>query len=62
MKQYNKKAESKKEHAINRKKRILQLLALAEVTPQEYEEALSWSRTGYSVHLKRDLDEIYINS
>ena len=32
------------------------------MTPEEYIEALSWSRTGYSAHLKRDLDELYINS
>ena len=62
MKQYNKESETKEEYAINRKKRILQLLAIAEVTPEEYIEALSWSRTGYSAHLKRDLDELYINS
>ena len=57
MKQYNKESETKEDYAINRKKRILQLLAIAEVTPEEYIEAHSWSRTGYSAHLKRDLDE-----
>ena len=62
MKQYNKKSETKEEYRINRKQRILQLLEKAEVAPSDYIEALSWSRAGYSVHLKRDLDEIYINS
>ena len=62
MKQYDKESETKEEYAANRNKRILQLLAIAEVTEEEYIEALSWSRTGYSVHLKRDLDEVYINS
>ena len=62
MKQYDKKSETKEEYEVNRKKRILQLLAIAEVSKDEYLEALSWSRAGYSVHLKRDLDEIYINS
>ena len=62
MKEYNKESETKEEYAINRKKRILKLLAIADVTEEEYIEALSWSRTGYSVHLKRDLDELYIKS
>ena len=46
MKQYNKESETKEEYAVNRKKRILQLLAIAEVTEKDYIEALSWSRTG----------------
>ena len=62
MKQYNKKTETKEEFIVNRKKRILQLLALPEVSEDDYIEALSWSRAGYSVHLKRNLNEIYINS
>ena len=62
MSQYDKKSEKKAEYIINRKERILKLLEVAEVTEEEYIEALSWQRTGYSVHLKRDLDEIYINS
>ena len=44
------------------KKRILQFLEIAKVSREEYLEALSWSRAGYSVHLKRYLDEIYIDS
>ena len=44
------------------KKRIVQLLAVADISPDDYLEALSYSRAGYSVHLRRDLDEIYINA
>ena len=62
MKQYNKKTETKEEYEINREQRILTFLETAKVSREEYLEALSWSRAGYSVHLKRDLDEIYINS
>ena len=46
----------------NRKKRIKELLMVAKVSEEDYLESLSWTRTGYTVHLKRDLDEIYINS
>ena len=62
MSKYNKKEETKEEYKINRKKRILQLLEVAKVSEEDYLEALSYSNKGYSVHLKRDLDEIYINS
>jgi hypothetical protein len=62
MKQYNKNTETKEEYQVNRKKRVLQLLEIAKVSEDEYLEALSWSRAGYTLHLKRDLDEIYINS
>ena len=62
MSKYNKKKENKEEYNINRKRRILELLKKAEVSEDEYIEALSWSRNGYSIHLKRDIDEIYINS
>ena len=62
MDQFDKKSETKEEYSINREKRILQLLEIAGVSRDDYLEALSWSRAGYSVHLKRDIDEIYINS
>ena len=62
MKKYNKKKETKEQYKINRKKRILELLVHAEVSATDYCEALSYSRAGYSVHLKRDIDEIFINS
>ena len=38
------------------------MLAIAEVSEEQYVQALSYSKAAYSVHLKRDLDEIYINS
>ena len=56
MDKYKKKEETKEEFRINRKKRILELLAVAEVSEEDYVESLSYSRAGYSVHLKRDLD------
>ena len=59
--QYDKKSETKDEYRVNRKKRIIQLLTIAEISPTDYIEALSCSRAGYSAHLQRDLDEIYIN-
>ena len=62
MNKYNKKEETKDEYKLNRRKRILELLEAAKVLVEDYLEALSYTRTGYSVHLKRDLDEIYINS
>ena len=62
MANYDKKGETKEQYEVNRKKRILELLAVAEVSESDYIQALNYSRAGYSVHLKRDLDEIYINS
>ena len=62
MAKYNKKEETKGQYFTNRKKRILDLLERAEVSENDYLEALSWSRAGYSIHLKRDIDEIFINS
>ena len=32
------------------------------MSEHEYIEALKYSKAGYNVHLKRDLDEIFINS
>ena len=62
MKKYNKDKESKSEYETNRRLRILELLEIAGVEPNEYIEALSWCRAGFSLHQKRDLDEMYINS
>ena len=62
MSRYQKDKENKQEYEINRKKRILELLDIANVTEEEYLQALKYSKAGYSVILKRDLDEIYINS
>ena len=46
----------------NKERRIKALLRKAEVTLQEYEEALSFTKTGYKVVIERDLTEIFINS
>ena len=59
---YNKKTETKNDYEITRRNRIIELLRMAEVNHDHYYLALKYSRAGYSVHLKRDLDEIYINS
>ena len=59
---YNKRKETKEEYNLNRSERIFEFLLFAEVNPNHYLLALKYSRAGYSVHLKRDLDEIYINS
>ena len=62
MNKYDKENESKEEYIKNRKLRIMELLDIAKVSEESYLNALKYSRAGYSVHLKRDLDEIYINS
>ena len=62
MEKYDKKTETKETYEINRKKRILELLKVAEVSESDYITALSYQRLGYSYHQKRDIDEIYINS
>ena len=62
MEKYDKKTETKETYEINRKKRILELLKVAEVSESDYVKALSYQRLGYSYHQKRDIDEIYINS
>ena len=62
MQNYDKKTETKETYEMNRKKRILQLLEVAQVSEFDYVNALSYQRVGYSYHQKRDIDEIYINS
>ena len=50
----------------NRRKRIVMLLSIAGLITESdillYEEALTFSSSGYAIHLERDLDEIYVNS
>ena len=48
------KYQKDKEYELNRKKRILELLVIANVSEDEYLEALKYSKAGYSVILKRD--------
>ena len=62
MSKYNKANETKEEYLANRKKRIEEVLTIAEVTMPDYEQALSTSRAGYSVVLERDIDETDVNS
>ena len=61
MQKYDKQTESKDEHQDMIEKRIRELCKLADVDYTTYLEALSTSKSGHSVVLKRDLDEIYIN-
>ena len=49
-------------YKLNREKRIGEVLKLAGVTLEQYEEALSYSSRGYKVVYKRDITEIFINS
>ena len=54
--------ETKKEYRINRTERIKELCKVAGVRYSDYVHALSMSKSGYSVVIKRDLDEIFINN
>ena len=62
MEKYDKQIESKTELRKNIEKRIREVVDVAGVEYDEYIEALSTSRAGYTVVQQRDLDEIYINS
>ena len=63
MSEYNKDMESIDEYKLNRKKRILKVLELADVDPDEYLTALKESsRKGVNVILARDIDELYVNN
>ena len=63
---YNKEEESKEEYEINRKERILKVLNIAGLKSDEdhemYKSALSMSKSGYTIILERDIDEMYVNS
>merc|ERR1711954_584461 len=59
--EYDKNKETKEEYKTNRELRINEILKIAGVTMAEYIDALSYSRTGYSVVLERDIDETDIN-
>ena len=63
MNSYKKEDESISEYRANRKKRILKVLELAAVNPQDYEKALKeGTRNGINVILARDIDELYVNN
>ena len=62
----NKSNESRDEYVKNRKERIKKILALAGLNTEDdlqlYVEALQTSKSGYSIILERDIDELYVNS
>ena len=63
MNKYDKENESIDEYRHNRKERILKVLELADVEPEEYVTALKESsRKGINVILQRDIDELYVNN
>ena len=63
MSEYNKEMESIDEYRQNRKQRILKVLELADVDPDDYVAALKESsRKGINVILARDIDELYVNN
>ena len=63
MNEYNKEMESIDEYRWNRKERILRVLKLADVEPDDYVKALKESsRKGVNVILARDIDELYVNN
>merc|ERR1711954_627885 len=59
--EYDKNKETKEEYKTNRELRINEILKMAGVTMTDYIDALSYSRTGFSVILERDIDETDIN-
>ena len=63
---YDKESESLSEYEIIRKERIIKALKKAGLnTPDEYDlykSALQVSKSGYTVVLKRDIDEMFVNS
>ena len=62
MAKYDKQNETKEEYGNNRIERIKDLCKAAEVKYLDYLLALTMSKSGYSVVIKRDLDEIFINN
>ena len=63
MNKYDKENESIDTYRKNRKKRITEVLKLANVSPEEYLVALKQSNLkGISIILARDIDEIHVNN
>ena len=62
MKNYTKDEETKESHTEFIKKRIVEILDIAEVSFEDYFQALSFSKRGYTIVQKRDIDEIFVNS
>ena len=66
MSDYDKNSESQIEYTVNREIRIKRLLAKAGYDSEEdfelYLKALAYSKSGFSIILQRDIDEIFVNS
>ena len=59
---YVKSEETTEEHKKCVEERIKKLCRSAGVTTETYLEALSFSRRGYTIIQRRDIDETYVNS
>ena len=62
MNKYNKEGESKERHPEFIKERIKKICDLAEVSFDDYVQALSFSKRGYTVVQRRDIYELFVNS
>ena len=62
MEKYNKDEETKENHPKFIKERVTKICDLAEVSYEEYVYALSFSKRGYTIVQKRDIDELFVNS
>ena len=63
MNKYDKENESIAEYRNNRKERIMEVLKLVNVNPEDYLTALKESsRKGITVILARDIDELNVNN
>ena len=59
---YSKNDETKSEHPKLIEERIRKICAIAGVTYEEYFAAISTTNHGYKVVLRRDVDELFVNS
>ena len=59
---YSKNDETKSEHQKLIEERIRKICAIADVTYEEYIAAISTTNHGYKVVLRRDVDELFVNS
>ena len=58
----NSEGESRDTYKVNKRRRILAMLAKAGVSIEAYEKALSFTAVGVKVTQERDITELYINS
>ena len=59
---YSKKTELKTEHSQLIEERVKRICAIADVQYEDYIAAISTSNNGYKVVLRRDIDELFVNS